>query len=154
MSYNAVYLWLTMNVWLFFFIGPKLFVKPSSKSNRHIIINAISQCVLAGPVNADQKNKILEVHCNIRYIYIWVNLGCLGLYTVYSWKMMCQCPQVYFFLILMKTEHAKYEFQYNDKSYLPFIMVSNFLVWYPWDITAYNVIGLKHQCCTRILTLY
>ncbi|XP_061178757.1 calmodulin-regulated spectrin-associated protein 1-B-like isoform X1 [Saccostrea echinata] len=43
------------------YAGPKLFVKPSSKSNRHIIINAISQCVLAGPVNADQKNKVLEV---------------------------------------------------------------------------------------------
>lgn len=46
---------------LVFCLGPKLFVKPSSKSNRHIIINAISQCVLAGPVNADQKNKVLEV---------------------------------------------------------------------------------------------
>lgn len=46
---------------LVFCLGPKLFVKPSSKSNRHIIINAISQCVLAGPVNSDQKNKVLEV---------------------------------------------------------------------------------------------
>lgn len=49
---------------LVFCLGPKLFVKPSSKSNRHIIINAISQCVLAGPVNSDQKNKVLEVTDN------------------------------------------------------------------------------------------
>lgn len=42
-------------------LGPKLFVKPSSKSNRHIIINAISHCCLAGSVNTDLKNKVLEV---------------------------------------------------------------------------------------------
>nr|KAG5701295.1 hypothetical protein BaRGS_020657 [Batillaria attramentaria] len=40
--------------------GPKLFVKPSAKSNRHIIINAISHCCLAGCVNTDMKNKVLE----------------------------------------------------------------------------------------------
>ena len=41
--------------------GPKLFVKPSSKSNRHIIVNALSYCCLAGIVNTDLKNKVLEV---------------------------------------------------------------------------------------------
>ncbi|KAL5013329.1 hypothetical protein ScPMuIL_007599 [Solemya velum] len=40
--------------------GPKLFVKPSSKSNRSIIINALSHCCLAGIVNTDMKNKVLE----------------------------------------------------------------------------------------------
>ncbi|XP_076438027.1 LOW QUALITY PROTEIN: uncharacterized protein LOC143277153 [Babylonia areolata] len=40
--------------------GPKLFVKPSAKSNRHIIINALSYCCLAGIVNTDMKNKVLE----------------------------------------------------------------------------------------------
>ncbi|XP_052763683.1 calmodulin-regulated spectrin-associated protein 1-like isoform X3 [Mya arenaria] len=40
--------------------GPKLFVRPSAKSNRHIITNAISHCCLAGIVNTDQKNKVLE----------------------------------------------------------------------------------------------
>ncbi|RUS88243.1 hypothetical protein EGW08_004009, partial [Elysia chlorotica] len=30
------------------FSGPKLYVKPSAKSNRHIIVNAISHCCLAG----------------------------------------------------------------------------------------------------------
>jgi len=39
----------------------KLFVQPSFKSNRGIIINAISHCVLAGTVNTDVKNKVLEV---------------------------------------------------------------------------------------------
>ncbi|KAK7489164.1 hypothetical protein BaRGS_00019542, partial [Batillaria attramentaria] len=42
------------------YTGPKLFVKPSAKSNRHIIINAISHCCLAGCVNTDMKNKVLE----------------------------------------------------------------------------------------------
>ncbi|XP_033726512.1 LOW QUALITY PROTEIN: calmodulin-regulated spectrin-associated protein 1-like [Pecten maximus] len=42
------------------YAGPKLFVKPSSKSNRHIIINAISHCCLAGSVNSELKAKVLE----------------------------------------------------------------------------------------------
>ncbi|XP_005113257.2 calmodulin-regulated spectrin-associated protein 1 [Aplysia californica] len=42
------------------FAGPKLYVKPSAKSNRHIIVNAISHCCLAGCVNTDMKNKVLE----------------------------------------------------------------------------------------------
>ena len=55
-----------MNTWLRYVVlslqaGPKLFVKPSSKSNRHIIINAISHCCLAGTVNNDIKNKVVEV---------------------------------------------------------------------------------------------
>ncbi|ELU11545.1 hypothetical protein CAPTEDRAFT_228385 [Capitella teleta] len=43
------------------YAGPKLFVKPSSKSNRHIIANAISHCCLAGTVNSDVKNRVLDV---------------------------------------------------------------------------------------------
>ncbi|XP_060076436.1 calmodulin-regulated spectrin-associated protein 1-like [Ylistrum balloti] len=42
------------------YAGPRLFVKPSSKSNRHIIINAISHCCLAGSVNSEMKAKVLE----------------------------------------------------------------------------------------------
>ena len=44
--------------------GPKLYVKPASKSNRHIITNAIAHCVLAGAVNQDNKDKVLQVSCN------------------------------------------------------------------------------------------
>lgn len=45
------------------YTGPKLYVKPSQKqkSNRTIIINAVSHCCLAGVVNTDNKNKVLEV---------------------------------------------------------------------------------------------
>lgn len=45
------------------YTGPKLYVKPSSKqkSNRTIIINAVSHCCLAGVVNTGIKNKVLEV---------------------------------------------------------------------------------------------
>ncbi|XP_063952874.1 calmodulin-regulated spectrin-associated protein 2-like isoform X5 [Lytechinus pictus] len=41
-------------------LSPKLFVKPTSKSNRHIIINAISHCILAGVVNEKTKDKVLQ----------------------------------------------------------------------------------------------
>jgi calmodulin-regulated spectrin-associated protein len=42
------------------YTGPKLFVKPSQKSNRSIIINAISHCCLAGVVNRDKVEKAIE----------------------------------------------------------------------------------------------
>lgn len=42
------------------YTGPKLFVKPTAKSNRGIIVNAINT-VLAGAVNADTKKKVIEV---------------------------------------------------------------------------------------------
>ncbi|XP_051977740.1 calmodulin-regulated spectrin-associated protein 2-like isoform X1 [Xyrauchen texanus] len=42
------------------YTGPKLYREPSSKSNKHIIQNALAHCCLAGKVNEGQKNKILE----------------------------------------------------------------------------------------------
>ena len=42
------------------YTGPKLFVKPTQKTNRGIILNAIN-IVLAGSVNADLKKKVIEV---------------------------------------------------------------------------------------------
>jgi calmodulin-regulated spectrin-associated protein len=42
------------------YTGPKLFVKPSQKSNKVLILNAIN-VVLAGAVNSDTKKKVLEV---------------------------------------------------------------------------------------------
>lgn len=44
------------------YTGPKLFVKPTSKSNKCIILNAIN-VVLAGAVNNETKRKVLEVIC-------------------------------------------------------------------------------------------
>ncbi|RWS30210.1 calmodulin-regulated spectrin-associated protein 2-like protein [Leptotrombidium deliense] len=41
------------------YTGPKLFVKPTQKSNRGLIINA-SNVVLAGAVNAETKKRVLE----------------------------------------------------------------------------------------------
>lgn len=46
--------------WQLCCLGPKLFVKPSAKSNRSIIMNAVSHCCLAGDVNSDKKQKVLE----------------------------------------------------------------------------------------------
>ncbi|XP_074656708.1 calmodulin-regulated spectrin-associated protein 1-like [Tubulanus polymorphus] len=40
--------------------GPKLFVKPRSKSNRNVIINAISHVCLAGSVNNETKNRTID----------------------------------------------------------------------------------------------
>ncbi|XP_070534908.1 LOW QUALITY PROTEIN: calmodulin-regulated spectrin-associated protein 2-like [Ptychodera flava] len=42
------------------YTGPKLFVKPTTKSNRHLITNAIAHCVLPGAVNKGMKDKILQ----------------------------------------------------------------------------------------------
>ena len=68
------------------FVGPKLYVKPSQKSNRHIIVNAVCHCVLAGVVNADVKNKVLEVSQGLlsvniperkwrRDYFLWIHQG-------------------------------------------------------------------------------
>ena len=42
-------------------LGPQCYVKPSGKSNRKIIVNAISHVCLSGTVNQDQKEKCLQV---------------------------------------------------------------------------------------------
>ncbi|XP_022802926.1 calmodulin-regulated spectrin-associated protein 2-like isoform X3 [Stylophora pistillata] len=42
------------------FSGPQCYVKPSGKSNRKIIVNAISHVCLSGTVNQDQKEKCLQ----------------------------------------------------------------------------------------------
>lgn len=42
------------------FSGPQCYVKPSGKSNRKIIVNAISHVCLSGTVNQEQKEKCLQ----------------------------------------------------------------------------------------------
>ena len=51
----------TIKLFYYDLLGTKLFVKPSQKSNRSIIHNAISHCCLAGSVNQEIKNKVLDV---------------------------------------------------------------------------------------------
>ncbi|CAL1541905.1 unnamed protein product [Lymnaea stagnalis] len=70
------------------YAGPKLFVKPSAKSNRHIIVNAISHCCLAGSVNTDMKNKVLEElsKCEANhFLILFRDAGCQykGLFIFY-----------------------------------------------------------------------
>lgn len=43
-------------------LGPRCYVKPSGKSNRKLIINAISHVCLSGTVNKDNKEKCLQVN--------------------------------------------------------------------------------------------
>lgn len=47
------------SAWTSEYTGPKLFVKPATKSNRGIITNAVNT-VLAGAVNAETKRKVIE----------------------------------------------------------------------------------------------
>ncbi|PIK61174.1 putative patronin isoform X5 [Apostichopus japonicus] len=42
------------------YTGPKLYVKPTGRSNKNLICNAISHCVLAGVPNSPQRDKVLE----------------------------------------------------------------------------------------------
>ncbi|KAI8776658.1 calmodulin-regulated spectrin-associated protein 1, partial [Biomphalaria glabrata] len=70
------------------YAGPKLFVKPSAKSNRHIIINALSHCCLAGSVNTEMKNKVLDelAKCEANhFLILFRDAGCQyrGLFIFY-----------------------------------------------------------------------
>ena len=67
-----------------YYPGPKLYVKPNQKSNRHIIINAIKDCCLAGVVNQDVKSKVMEVWINDRSM---CHCKCYVAYCV-------RCPKV------------------------------------------------------------
>lgn len=67
------------------YVGPKLFVKPTAKSNRSIIINAINT-VLAGAVNSETKRKVLEeinVSESKHFLILFRDSGCQfrGLYS-------------------------------------------------------------------------
>ncbi|XP_022242530.1 calmodulin-regulated spectrin-associated protein 2-like isoform X2 [Limulus polyphemus] len=60
------------------FLGPKLFVKPTSKSNRGIITNAVNT-VLAGAVNAETKKKVLEainISNSKHFLILFRDSGC------------------------------------------------------------------------------
>nr|XP_039269189.1 calmodulin-regulated spectrin-associated protein 1-B-like isoform X1 [Styela clava] len=43
------------------YTGPKLYKQPSSKSNKHIVNNAISHCCLPGKVNETSRNNTIQV---------------------------------------------------------------------------------------------
>ena len=76
-------------------LGPKLFVKPSSKSNRHIIANAISHCCLAGTVNTDVKNKVLDVSDHFgTYAAVWFFIHTLSIQNVQEQCVVSQCTVI------------------------------------------------------------
>ena len=45
----------------FVFLGTRLYREPASKSNRTIVLNAIEFVVFPGVVNADTRNRVLDV---------------------------------------------------------------------------------------------
>ncbi|XP_078584673.1 calmodulin-regulated spectrin-associated protein 1-B-like [Branchiostoma floridae x Branchiostoma japonicum] len=70
------------------YTGPKLFVKPSTKSNRHIIINALKDCCLAGEVNNQVKGKVLEALAmseSFHYVILFRDARC-QFRAVYSYN--------------------------------------------------------------------
>lgn len=73
--------------------GPKLFKKPSAKSNRQVVNQAISHCCLAGTVNNDMKNKVLEVSVQNRLpgSIITVPLFMCGQILMQAWVINICC---------------------------------------------------------------
>ncbi|UXI22518.1 hypothetical protein NH340_JMT08461 [Sarcoptes scabiei] len=67
--------------------GPKLFVKPSQKSNKTLILNAIN-VVLAGTVNADTNRRVTEVinKCDSKYFLILFRNSGLQYRAIYSYN--------------------------------------------------------------------
>ncbi|KAH9418656.1 hypothetical protein DERP_003982 [Dermatophagoides pteronyssinus] len=67
--------------------GPKLFVKPSQKSNKALILNAIN-VVLAGTVNADTNRRVTEVinKCDSKYYLILFRNSGLQYRAIYSYN--------------------------------------------------------------------
>ncbi|XP_072310735.1 calmodulin-regulated spectrin-associated protein 1-B-like [Eucyclogobius newberryi] len=70
------------------YTGPKLFKEPSSKSNKPIIINAIAHCCLAGKVNENQKNVILEEldKCESHHLIILFRDGGCQFRAIYAYN--------------------------------------------------------------------
>ncbi|XP_046917022.2 calmodulin-regulated spectrin-associated protein patronin isoform X3 [Dermatophagoides farinae] len=67
--------------------GPKLFVKPSQKSNKALILNAIN-VVLAGAVNSDTNRRVTEVinKCDSKYYLILFRNSGLQYRAIYSYN--------------------------------------------------------------------
>lgn len=61
------------SAWASEYTGPKLFVKPSTKSNRGIVTNAVNT-VLAGAVNSETKRKVLEVVTTFCCSLFWISV--------------------------------------------------------------------------------
>lgn len=41
-----------------FFLGPRLYKQPATKSNRGIMLNAVEYCVFPGAVNKEAKRRV------------------------------------------------------------------------------------------------
>ncbi|RWS09114.1 Short spindle protein 4-like protein [Dinothrombium tinctorium] len=71
--------------------GPKLFVKPTQRSNRAIIINALN-IVLAGCVNMDIKKRVLEEinSCDYKHFLILFRGTGMQFRALYSYNPDCE----------------------------------------------------------------
>jgi len=63
-------------------LGPQCYVQPSIKSNKRIISNAISHICLAGAVNTDARQKVIQV-CRLWQISVVLIIGSLIGKTTY-----------------------------------------------------------------------
>ncbi|XP_066269162.1 calmodulin-regulated spectrin-associated protein 1-like isoform X1 [Branchiostoma lanceolatum] len=100
------------------YTGPKLFVKPSTKSNRHIIINALKDCCLAGEVNNQVKGKVLEALAmsgSNHYVILFRDARC-QFRAVYSYNPVCLfvCLPVVYFQALAMSGSNHYVILFRD----------------------------------------
>ena len=70
------------------FLGTRLYREPSAKSNRTIVLNAIEYVVFPGVVNADTRNRVLDVidRCDCpHFLLLFRDAKCQfrGLYAYY-----------------------------------------------------------------------
>ena len=70
------------------FLGTRLYREPTTKSNRTIILNAIEYVVFPGVVNADTRNRVLDVidRCDCpHFLLLFRDAKCQfrGLYAYY-----------------------------------------------------------------------
>ena len=73
---------------IFFLLGTRLYREPTSKSNRTIVLNAIEYVVFPGVVNAETRNRVLDVidRCDCpHFLLLFRDAKCQfrGLYAYY-----------------------------------------------------------------------
>ena len=76
------------SVIFFFLLGTRLYREPTSKSNRTIVLNAIEYVVFPGVVNAETRNRVLDVidRCDCpHFLLLFRDAKCQfrGLYAYY-----------------------------------------------------------------------
>ena len=86
--FPVLFKFLTSITYFLFFLGTRLYREPTTKSNRTIVLNAIEYVVFPGVVNADTRNRVLDVidRCDCpHFLLLFRDAKCQfrGLYAYY-----------------------------------------------------------------------